>query len=480
MLDPVKNWGKVSVDGLYNQSAVTVNVVSGDGARLPNPSTDGAFNLVWFNSTDYSDPADDPEREIVRCTNKSGDQLTVVRPNSGNDYNGEGSDNVASIKNRPGKNYKMFLGVTKKTIDDITDGLSDNNYTDSDKAKVDSFDTFTQALNSQITGETPTGSIDGTNTTFTLANTPTATSLKLYLNGQRLTLAEDYTLSGDTITMFTAPELEDMLRVDYNVAGDGSGINADTLDGKEASEFQLLSSGGWAVYTGAMPTVTQSDVNGVDTISFTGDVTDTFQTGEWVKIEHSTQGMLFFKVKDIELQGGNTIMQIVGEISVPTAGSITSISFSKQYIAQGCSPWENKFKFRLVKSGNQTLPDNVMTKVQNFTKEYDFNNNCGNHTYTAPVSGFFFINASIFIDVPTYKGAVLTSYLIKNSTGTNIVDHSLPSGNYNFRFVTSKLVGVLYLSRGDVVSVNVNLDTIDSSTSVVKNDSFLAGHFIGI
>jgi hypothetical protein len=57
--------------------------------------------------------------------------------------------------------------------------------------------------------ETPSGTIDGVNTTFTLAHAPSpAASLILVMNG--ITLREgggnDYTLSTSTITMASAPE----------------------------------------------------------------------------------------------------------------------------------------------------------------------------------------------------------------------------------------------------------------------------------
>lgn len=65
--------------------------------------------------------------------------------------------------------------------------------------------------------ETPSGSINGSNVTFTLANTPTAGTLKLYLNGLRLKsgAGNDYTLSTNTITMTTAPISGDVLLADY-------------------------------------------------------------------------------------------------------------------------------------------------------------------------------------------------------------------------------------------------------------------------
>ena len=70
--------------------------------------------------------------------------------------------------------------------------------------------------------ETPTGTINGTNDTFTLAQTPSpAASLLVYLNGQLQTAGgEDYTLSGTTITFVAVkiPLSGDILRVWYRYA----------------------------------------------------------------------------------------------------------------------------------------------------------------------------------------------------------------------------------------------------------------------
>jgi hypothetical protein len=55
--------------------------------------------------------------------------------------------------------------------------------------------------------ETPSGTINGSNTNFTLANTPNpAASLQLQLGGIFLTQGVDYTLSGATITFLAAPD----------------------------------------------------------------------------------------------------------------------------------------------------------------------------------------------------------------------------------------------------------------------------------
>jgi hypothetical protein len=59
--------------------------------------------------------------------------------------------------------------------------------------------------------------VNGSNTAFTLANTPQAGTVRLYQNGLRLFAGagNDYTISGGTITFLTAPSTGDTLLVDY-------------------------------------------------------------------------------------------------------------------------------------------------------------------------------------------------------------------------------------------------------------------------
>jgi len=113
MLDPIKNFAKVTVSTGYDASATSIVLASGDGAKLPAPATDGAFNLVWWNSTSYPDPADDPNKEIVRCTARSSDTLTVTRAQEGTS---------ATVKNLAGRTYKMILALTANTMSDINLG----------------------------------------------------------------------------------------------------------------------------------------------------------------------------------------------------------------------------------------------------------------------------------------------------------------------------------------------------------------------
>ena len=139
-MDPVKNFAKVEVNTGYDASAISVVLSAGHGAKLPNPATDGAFNLVWWNSTDYPDPSDDPKKEIVRCTARATDTLTVTRAQE---------DTSASAKNTADKTYKMILGATAKTITDLT------------------------ALTGTTKRLTATGLVNDSNKTFTFTEEPT-------------------------------------------------------------------------------------------------------------------------------------------------------------------------------------------------------------------------------------------------------------------------------------------------------------------
>lgn len=66
-------------------------------------------------------------------------------------------------------------------------------------------------------GETPTGAVDGVNTTYTLAHAPSpAASLDLFQNGvSQVPGGTDFTLAGSTITMAVAPLTGDVLLAFY-------------------------------------------------------------------------------------------------------------------------------------------------------------------------------------------------------------------------------------------------------------------------
>jgi hypothetical protein len=104
-MDNFKNFAKVTVSGVYDAAAVTVALSTGHGAKLPA----APFNLSWWLASVYGDPSDDPNVEVVRCTNKVGDTLTITRAQE---------STAATAKNLVGT-YKMVATLTQKTVAEL-------------------------------------------------------------------------------------------------------------------------------------------------------------------------------------------------------------------------------------------------------------------------------------------------------------------------------------------------------------------------
>jgi hypothetical protein len=79
-----------------------------------------------------------------------------------------------------------------------------------------------------VDGDSPSGIVDGSNTTFTLSATPNPVgSLAVYRNGLLQDLTQDYTISGQTIQFATAdtPQPGDTLLASYRLAGSDAGTS---------------------------------------------------------------------------------------------------------------------------------------------------------------------------------------------------------------------------------------------------------------
>lgn len=112
--DSIANLVKVTVDmsgGGYDNVASVIGLTAGLGVKLPTPP----FQMTWWNSTDYPNPEDDPNVEIVRVGAVSGDTMTLSR----------GQENiVATTKNTAGKTYTLILTPTALTLANIANGLT--------------------------------------------------------------------------------------------------------------------------------------------------------------------------------------------------------------------------------------------------------------------------------------------------------------------------------------------------------------------
>lgn len=106
------------------------------------------------------------------------------------------------------RSHQMLGGQMRGGGDTVSAGIGISIAYDSNGNKVI---TNTGTASNEVYGETPTGS----GTAFTLANTPTAGTLRLYRGGIRLKETTDYTLAGANITLNTALETGEELTADY-------------------------------------------------------------------------------------------------------------------------------------------------------------------------------------------------------------------------------------------------------------------------
>ena len=184
MIDPVRNFALVTVLWGYTKGETEILLMVGDGAKIPNPVTEGNFNLVWWNFSDFNNPALDPNVEIVRCVGKTGDLISILRGQE---------DTLEADHNISGKAYKLMLTITKKTIDDIRSSLLSG---------------------LSLVKETPSGTVDDANKDFILSYTPILSTEQVFLNGL-LQDEEDYTISGKIIEFTYAPKVGDKVKVSY-------------------------------------------------------------------------------------------------------------------------------------------------------------------------------------------------------------------------------------------------------------------------
>lgn len=171
MLDAVANFIKLTVSTGYDSVATSI-VLHAGGSSLPA----APFNMTWWNSSDFPDPSNDPNVEIVRVTGISGNTLTVLR----------GQEGISpSTKNTGGKTYTMMLGITAKMIAAIGANL--------------------QKPRNLVN---VSGVIDGVNVHVTISPVPyDANSLDLKLDRQPQEQGIDYTISGGNITYEEPPDV---------------------------------------------------------------------------------------------------------------------------------------------------------------------------------------------------------------------------------------------------------------------------------
>lgn len=162
-----------------------------------------------------------------------------------------------------------------------------------------SFDIFnaiaaeTIGLASFYENETPSGTVNGSNVTFTLTTTPVTGSLQLFRDGQLMKGGgADYTLTTNSIAFVTAPATGSVLLAFYKVAATTSG-NADTVDSLHATQYGNNSGILIADYLGWLDlsntTFTYSSVDGATgVVTINADLTGYIQAGDRIKFTQTT------------------------------------------------------------------------------------------------------------------------------------------------------------------------------------------------
>lgn len=108
------------------------------------------------------------------------------------------------------------MGAPSDSSDATTKG-----YVDGQISTVNTTISNNQVVNLQsadwLFSETPSGTVNGSNATFTLASAPVASKVLVFRNGllQIEGGGEDYTISGTTITFVVAPGVGSKMRVVY-------------------------------------------------------------------------------------------------------------------------------------------------------------------------------------------------------------------------------------------------------------------------
>ena len=105
----VKNNAESTIASDLAQAATTLGVTTGEGSNFP--STFPFLITLWDEST-YPDPSDDPGMEVVKCTGRSTDTLTIARAQEG----------TADVAHSVGERIAMLM--TAGILNDATYGVA--------------------------------------------------------------------------------------------------------------------------------------------------------------------------------------------------------------------------------------------------------------------------------------------------------------------------------------------------------------------
>lgn len=186
-------------------TAKAVGAVGRSDKMLMNIETMGLFRFD-AESTDTSN-----DITIIRPTDISSDASAgrwIKMSSSLNDHN-----NLSNIQGGAAGDYYHLTSAEK------TEATRSASATQRGLLSSTDFSAFNSKLGASnfVNREVPSGNKNGSNTVYTLANTPISGSESVYLNGMLMNagVGNDYTISSNTITFASAPVSTDVILVSY-------------------------------------------------------------------------------------------------------------------------------------------------------------------------------------------------------------------------------------------------------------------------
>lgn len=324
--DAYKNFAKVTVSTGYVSTDTSIVLTTGDGAKLPAVP----FNAVWWNVTDYPDPSDDPNVEIVRVTVRSTDTLTITRAQE---------STTATNKNTGSKTYKLHAGATVKLINtDISAPGSDTYvlFNDGGEYGANVNLTFTKAtpllslISSPAANTAPTAGIEvKTTTAATSGNQRHSGGFFLDAQGFASTPAASRSLrfrqyvvaTQGTTNPFGAWTMESAINggsfgfaMTYDTAGGFHAAGSITSDGGNVSAAGSVVAGDGAGFNFSSRSVINSSANGAfEFNNHASTARSTVQHGDFPIIAKTT---------------GYTILALDNGIKFTTTGAAGNVTFT--------------------------------------------------------------------------------------------------------------------------------------------------------
>lgn len=166
-----KNHARTTINQVGGIGASDLSVTVTDASVLPDS---GDFLVTVWDKVTYPNPCDDPNTEILKVTDVTGNVLIIER----------GQEDTVGVAHANTQAVEML--ITAGTFEEIENAISTSS-------------------NIPIIGEDLTSQIDGIETTFTLANSYLADTTAVYLNGSRLRKGFDYTEDTDTTIVIASP-----------------------------------------------------------------------------------------------------------------------------------------------------------------------------------------------------------------------------------------------------------------------------------